>query len=691
SGTFITNIADLKAIKFQNHSSVFSFADETQVAIPIADIDSLTFNNEPVSEKISITYDGTQAAIVNPYAGRGVAITAVGAQVSVTANSGISGIEYNLSGSSENGSFSIQSDKNIVLSLNNLSLSSPETPAVEIVSDVPAQINLSGSNALSDAAANSKNAALTGKGALSFAGNGSLEISGLTKHAIASDREITVESGTVQVVSAQTDGFHSEGFAMSDGSLLISSASGDGIDAGGKTIKISGGTIRITSAAEDVKAIKCDGPLTIDGGNITLSVSGKQSKGLSSKSHIYINDGTIGVTTSGTVALTASGSGYDPSYCTAVKCDSTLVINGGEITIQSTSTALGGKGLSADQNIIINGGNINITTAGNGSTYTNTGGTADSYTACCIKSNKDIILNAGYITCQSSGTGGKCISAEGSITIGTINASNDALVVNAGTSGARFQVSGSSGGGGGRPPGGGGQSSTDYANPKAIKSTGNLTVNSGTIRVNCTQATEGGEGMESKGAFVVNGGDIEISSYDDPINGGTSVTINGGYIYASARGNDAIDSNGTLTINGGLIIANGVKGDGEGIDSERTYNINGGTVFATSGSTMCSPTGTQRAVRYQSAKAGQSICVKNSSSEPILMYTVPVISGASSGTTLILVFSVPQLTAGTYTLSYGGTISGGTNTKGYVTGGTYSGGSSKSFTVGSSTNVITVQ
>jgi hypothetical protein len=450
--------------------------------------------------------------------------------------------------------------------------------------------------------------------------------------------------------------------------------------------------VQITSTTEDVKAIKCDGALTINGGNITLNVSGKQSKGIHSKSHIYINNGTIGITTSGTVALTSSGSGYDPSYCTAVKSDSTIVIGGGNITIQSISTALGGKGISADNNIVINGGTINITTAGNGNTYTNAGGATDSYTACCIKSDKDVIITAGNITCQSSGAGGKCINADGNITIGAINADNNDLVINTGTSGARFLVSGGSGGGGGRPGGGGpgGQSSADYANPKAIKSTGNLTVNSGTIRVNCTQTTDGGEGMESKGAFVVNGGDIEIRSYDDPINGGTSVTINGGYIYAAAQGNDAIDSNGSLTINGGLVIANGVKGDGEGLDAERTYYLYGGTVLATSGSTMCSSAGPQRAVKYQSAKAGQAVCIKNSAGKVILMYSVPIITGASSGTTLVFIFSDPQLVAGSYTLQYGGTISGGTTVNGYNTGGTYSGGSSKSFTIGSS-SVTSIQ
>jgi hypothetical protein len=276
--------------------------------------------------------------------------------------------------------------------------------------------------------------------------------------------------------------------------------------------------------------------------------------------------------------------------------------------------------------------------------------------------------------------------------MGLAGAANNLLQVTAGTSGARFVVSsGSTGGskpGGGGP--GGGQSSTDYANPKAIKSAGDLTVNSGVIRITCTQTTDGGEGLESKAALTINGGDIEVRSYDDPINGGTAVTINGGNVFAAARGNDAIDSNGTLTISGGLLIANGTKGDGEGLDSERSYTLSGGVVLATSGSTMCSPVGPQRAIKYTSAKAGQAICIKNASNEVILMYNVPIITGASSGATLILVFTDPRLVQGTYTLQYGGAITGGADYNGYVTGGAYSGGSTKNITIGSSA-VTTVQ
>ena len=230
--------------------------------------------------------------------------------------------------------------------------------------------------------------------------------------------------------------------------------------------------------------------------------------------------------------------------------------------------------------------------------------------------------------------------------------------------------------------GGFGDDGTDYANPKAIKSLGDMTINSGTIYVNCTQKTEGGEGLESKGILTINSGNIEIHTYDDCINAATEIIINGGNIFCAATGQDAIDSNGPLTINGGFTIANGVRGDGEAFDAERNFRVNGGIIVGTHGGnmSMTTPTGTQRSVRIQ-ATAGSAIGIKSASGETLLLFNIPVIAGATTGTSVTITFSDPRLVSGTYTLMSGGSISGGTTVNGYNTGGTYSGGSTKSFTL----------
>jgi hypothetical protein len=636
---------------------------------------------------IQIIYSDNDAAISHLPSDGSVVVTKEGANVTVaSSSSGL--VEFYVSGSTSGGSLKIQNNASAPNTLrltlyNAVIASASKLPPIQITKNEGATVvELKGVSTLSDHSSNEENAALISKsGSLEFEGYGKLFISGAAKHAIASSKKsIAVHGGDIVVTSALSDGFHAEaGFVQSGGSLHIT-ASGDGIDAGVGTAEIAGGSIQIVSSTDDTKGIKADAGITVKGGVIAMNVSGAQSKGISSKADIAISGGAISVVTSGVTVLEAVDGGYDPSYCTAIKSDANITVTDGVIQIESRATSDGGKGISADGHILITGGTLHITTAGDGKTYTAASGLPDSYTAACIKSDQNIALLGGNITCSSAGTGGKCITADGAITIGNQGAGNAGLVLTVGTSGERFYVSGSTGG---RPGGGGfGDNGTDYANPKAIKCDGDMTINSGTLFINCTQKTEGGEGLESKSLLTINGGSIDIHTYDDCINAGTGIVINGGNIFCAASGQDAIDSNGALTINGGLTIANGVRGDGEAFDADRNFQVNGGIIVGTHGGgmTMSTPAGQQRSVRIQGA-AGSAIGVKNAAGEALLLFNIPVIAGATTGSAVIVTFSDPRLVSGAYTLLSGGSISGGTTVNGYNTGGTYSGGTSKGFSL----------
>ncbi|MDR1860769.1 MAG: carbohydrate-binding domain-containing protein [Bacteroidales bacterium] len=627
------------------------------------------------AESVYITFSGNQATVVNPYAGNGVTVTASGANVSVVSTS-TKLTEYVVSGTTNSGSLTIESASQIRLTLQNAYITASGAPAIRITSDVIAEIQLKESNSLADGSNNTKDAALDSKGSLIFDGYGALELRGAAKHAVAANHDISVREGNITISAATLDGFHATNFAMSGGTLNITAGS-DAIDAEGGTAAISGGSIVITSTATDVKGIAADEAITVSGGTVTMSISGAQSKGFGCQKNITVSGGTISIVTSGAAAVISG----DPSYCTAMKAIGSVTVSEGTVMIESRSTADGGKGISADADITVNGGTLNIAVSGNGKTYTNASGVTDSYTAACLKSNGNIVLNGGSITCSSSGTGGKGISADGTITLGKSGGATPALVLTVGTTGSALAVSGSTSGNNGRPGGFGvpGGNNTNAANPKAIKCDGNMTVNSGTITISCSQS--GGEGLESKSQLTINGGTIDIRTYDDCINAGTGIIINGGNIYCAASGQDAIDCNGSVfTVNGGFLMANGVRGDGESLDSDREISINGGTVIGVCGSENTRLAGTQKNYKF-TASCGSALCIKNSSGEALLLFTVPVISGASTGTSVTVIFSEPRLVSGTYTLLSGGTLSGGTTVNGYNTGGTYSGGTSKAFSL----------
>ena len=98
------------------------------------------------------------------------------------------------------------------------------------------------------------------------------------------------------------------------------------------------------------------------------------------------------------------------------------------------------------------------------------------------------------------------------------------------------------------------------------------------------------EGLDSEMHLTIHGGKINISSGNDGINtneDGVSVTtVNGGELTITVNGStgegDGIDSNGWLVINGGTVMASACANSADaGIDSDMGISINGGTVIAT--------------------------------------------------------------------------------------------------------------
>lgn len=227
----------------------------------------------------------------------------------------------------------------------------------------------------------------------------------------------------------------------------------------------------------------------------------------------------------------------------------------------------------------------------------------------------------------------------------------------------------------------------DYANPKAIKSEGDLTVNNGTITVRTSQ--DGGEGLESKLILTINGGEIDAQTHDDAINAAKSIVINGGKIYCYSSGNDGIDSNDTLTANGGVVISSGTSSPEEGFDCDRnTFKITGGILIGTGGLSS-SPTAsvcTQRSLLYGgSGTSGQIFHIQHTDGHDILTYMIP-----RPYTQMTLLFSSGTLTANTdYTIYTGGTVSGGSEFHGLYDGASYTGGTVvNTFTTGSMVTTV---
>lgn len=669
---FQHRVDKIDSLKFAKSLSSF-YPNTGNFSIPISGIDSITFADNIEGSEIYIIYNDTKTTIINPFADAGVTITDNAGHVMVTSVYPDSGLRYHILGATSNGSLNLTSSQSVKLIMSHATITNLSGAAISVNGTTVSEMVLSAGtvNTLSDASASTASGTLFATGDLTISGKGALNVNGYKKHGILVNASLTIESGIINIAQAASDAIHSKAYIQHGGDITLI-ATGDGVDA--ETVDFNDGEISVMSSADDNKGIKSGDYININGGSITVALSGKQSKGISAESDITVNSGIVSVTVSGSTVLEASGNGFDPSYATGIKTDGNVIINGGDISISCPSTNDGGRGISSDGNITVNGGIMRITTAGSGKTYRDESGILDSYSPACLKSDGHILLSGGNITATSTGAAGKGISADSTLTIGLPGASDSLLVIQVSTSGNRFLVSGS------------GQNA-DYANAKAIKSEGILTVNSGII--NLTTTKEGGEGLESKDKVYIKGGQITANTYDDGINAKNYVEISGGKHSLKASNNDGIDSNGNLTISGGLIISKGAGGFEEGFDCDNnTFMITGGTMVGTGGNTS-TPTinvSTQHSLRL-SINPNQNICIKNASNEIILIYSLPTLTGGGGfpggSNKMVVLFSDPAFVKGTYTIQYGGTISGGTNFNGYYTGATYSGGNSKTFTVNS--------
>ena len=368
-----------------------------------------------------------------------------------------------------------------------------------------------------------------------------------------------------------------------------------------KRIQLSaknGTTNTLTDGSGEQKAcIYSKGQLQLQG-NGTLNVAGNLKHAIKSASYIEIKNLTLNITSavgdginceeylqmkSGTVTI--SGVGDDGIQCDLGGTTSTgettdhededtgnIYIEGGTLNVTATATAA--KAVKSEGDIRISGGTITCTTSGGGSWDTD-----DSKTkaAACLSADGNMTISGGTLSLTSTGAGGKGISVDGTLTTtdGTVTIKTSGNAVVASSSGTISTVSNS-------------QQldsySTNYKSlPKGIKVDGAITINGGTMNITTTGA--GGEGIESKSTLTMTGGYVYASTADDGINSSSTMTISGGYIMVSSSGNDGLDANGNMNISGGNIFVVCAGGAEVGLDAAEQYklNITGGNIVAIGG------------------------------------------------------------------------------------------------------------
>ena len=176
----------------------------------------------------------------------------------------------------------------------------------------------------------------------------------------------------------------------------------------------------------------------------------------------------------------------------------------------------------------------------------------------------------------------------------------------------------------------------------------------GSLRIEC-----GNEGLCSERHLTIDGGDISISSGNDGINanadGESVITINDGRLWIGVAGEtgegDGIDSNGSVVINGGHIEAYACADSMDsGIDADLGIFLNGGTVIATGNMLDRIEDGGQTYAVFSFAQQQKApyFTLKD-------LYGSTVLEAQTPSAFTNLLFSSPDITVGTYTLWSGET------------------------------------
>ena len=371
-------------------------------------------------------------------------------------------------------------------------------------------------------------------------------------------------------------------------------------------------------------ALYCKGKLLFNGSG-KLSVTGNTNNAIHSADYIVFRKGN------NIYANSTANHG--------IKANDGIFINGGIINVEVSAEAA--KGINCESNIIVNGGRTTVITTGGG-TYDTEDNEAKG--AACIKADSAFTINAGELWLKSTGSGGKGINVD---TEANFTGGNVYIV----TEGGQYK------------------SNNDTSSPKGIKADGNINISGGAIWVRTNGYN--GEGIETKSAMNISGGEVAVYAYDDAINSKSDMTITGGYVYAQGKNNDGLDANGNIYIKGGLIYAICSSSPEVAIDA----NTEGGKKLYLTGGTVVAVGGLENGSSLSQA------CYQASSWSKNTWYTMTYDSNTfsfktpSSGGSGLVVSS-----AATPTLSSGTTISGGSSIFGGIgiMSGTISNGTSVS-------------
>lgn len=421
--------------------------------------------------------------------------------------------------------------------------------------------------------------------------------------ATVSGSGVTVENGNITITSA---GSYIISGTLTDGSIKVNCS-----EKGTVRLILNGASISNSSTApvvvEEAKKVLVT---LADGTTNTITDKTRQSvddedfsSAVYSKADLVFNgSGTLNVNAgyrngikstddlkvvSGTFNITSNEDGIIGKDFLGIK-DGKFTIKSGSDGMKSTYDTDTSKG-----NIVITGGEFDITASNDG-----------------IHCNEDILISGGNLTISSGDDG---VHAD------------DNLQVDGGTIDIKKCCEGLEG-------------------VQITLNDGDISIVASDDGINAT------DGSSSSGMGMGGFGGGQASSSDSSV----LLTINGGNIFVNAGG-DGLDSNGNIVMNGGNVTVLGPTSDGDtALDFDGAFTINGGVLMAFGSSGMLeTPTSAQNGccivTTLGTVSANSAFSLMDSSGNVIMSYT-PTKNYASA-----IVYSSDIKNGSTYTVTAGST------------------------------------
>ena len=534
------------------------------------------------SECTLITLNGTSAAV------KGDGATANGTSVTVSSDG-----DYLISGTLNGGCIVVDADKSdkVRLILNNVTVTGSDCAAIVVRQADKVFITLAKgsenvlSNAKNAAVSDEADAVIFSKDDLTINGEGKLTVTANTGHAVISKDDLVISGGSYFLTSKKKALDANDSIRIAGGSFNLDSGTDalhcENEDASKGFIYIADGTFSITAGTDGMDA---SGVIQIDNGTFSITTGGGSANASTKKGgefngdwgnwggrgrHMSSSESDSAEVTRLSAASGAGSSASGSSSAKGLKSDSSVAVNNGALTIDSSDDAI-----HSDAQVTIADGEISISSGDDG-----------------IHAGSSLKISGGSVTVTKSyeGLEGKTIDITGGTV--SVTASDDGLNAAGGNDQSSMN---------GRP----GQNR--FAAQEGVY----INISGGRITVNAS-----GDGIDSNGDVTVSGGEVYVSGSTD--NGNSALDFNGeaavtGGTFIAAGMSGMAQNFGSGSTQGSMLVnVNNQQGGSEIIlkDSsgktlisfrpEKSYNIvvistpeirKGGTYTLTAGSQNTSVT-----------------------------------------------------------------------------------------------------